>query len=141
MVRNGRLVHEPRKAKHVLLMLGSMRCRYTLDEILEMDRLARTLDGRRLAVLAVLRGKQEEISEWAREKGLAVRLLVDPDGQVLRLYCVNKTPDVYLINADGLVAYRSGGGFLAANQLEPLARGLLAGSGIEGTAFPKPGAG
>jgi len=49
-------------------------------------------------------GKLNEIS--ARDGAARTALLLDPDGKVGRLYGAKTTPDMYIINPDGVLVYK-----------------------------------
>jgi len=138
---DGSVVHEPRQPENVLLMLGCESCRYSLAELAEIDRLARSMDGRRLSVIAVFQGQGKRVGQQVRRSDVAIPVLVDHAGQVLDLYSVKKTPDICLITVDGILAYRSGGGLLPMAKLKPLTEALLAGKGLDGVPLPRPGKG
>ena len=140
-VREGKLVHKPVKPRTVLLVLGCMTCRFSLQEVVELDEMAAGLDKSRVVVLAVMRGGKKEIANWAKLNGVTMPVLADKGGRVLRRYAVGTTPDIYLLNKAGTVAYRSGGGFIAADQLEPLVTALAAGKNLDEVPPPQPGMG
>lgn len=140
-MREGKLVHKPIKPRIVLLMLGCMTCRFSLQEIHELDAMAADLDKSRVVVLAVMRGGKKEIADWVKLNGVTLPVLVDEGGRVLRQYAVETTPHIYLISAAGSVVYRGEGGFLAADQLEPLVETLVAGKSLDDVPLPQPGMG
>ncbi len=140
-MREGKLVHKPVKPRVVLLMLGCMTCYLSLKEVLEIDELAANVDKSRVVVLAVMRGEKKEIADWVKLNGVTLPVLVDKGGRVLQQYAVETTPDIYLIDAAGSVAYRGGGGFLTADYLELLVATLAAGKNLDNVPPPEPGGG
>ena len=125
--------------KPVVLMLGRMSCPYTLNEIKEINRMALSETKGDLTFLTVVEGTKSAVSQWAHSNDITLTLLVDATGEVLNLYSVKKSPDICLLDTEGMIVYRGGGGFIPAAQLKPLVERLAAGKEFYVPQLPRPG--
>jgi AhpC/TSA family len=72
-----------------------------------VTQLHRELSERGLSVLAInIQESQSTVAGWAREKKIAIPILLDADGEVTRQYRVIATPTAFLIDREGRLVGR-----------------------------------
>ena len=85
----------------------------------------RELSGHGLSVLAVnIQESPSTVSAWAREKQVAIPILLDADGGVTRQYGVIATPTAFLIDRQGRLVGRVVG---PRDWSSPAGRAVIAG--------------
>jgi peroxiredoxin len=90
------------RGKVVLLNFWASWCVECRGEMPGFDRLHRRLAPRGLAVLGInSREGAETVRRYAAELGLALPLVLDPDGRIGRRYGVIALPTTFLVGRDG----------------------------------------
>jgi peroxiredoxin len=56
-----------------------------------------------------IKESRSKVAAWTKGKGLTVRVLFDPDGDVSQAYRVAATPTVFLVGRDGRMVARAEG--------------------------------
>jgi peroxiredoxin len=86
----------------VLLYFWSTAAPHASEELSSsIDKLQRELLARRFTVLAVnVREKPEEVTAWAKGRGLSSVFLLDTEGDVADIYKVRAVPTIYVIGRD-----------------------------------------
>lgn len=97
------------KGKVVVLEWTEEGCPYVKRHYASgtMQKLAKKYDGKVvwLAVNSSHFVKAEETKGWKKDNGITYPVLLDPEGKVGRAYGAKTTPHMYVIDAEGKVAY------------------------------------
>jgi len=97
---------EDYRGRVLLVNFWATWCAPCLEEMPSIERLRRSLDARRFAVLAVNVGEGASAARGFAEKmGLAFPLLLDRDMKTTRAWNARVLPASYVIGPDGKVAY------------------------------------
>ncbi|MGI6778558.1 MAG: TlpA family protein disulfide reductase [Acetivibrionales bacterium] len=99
------------KGKLVFLNFWAVWCRYCVQEMPDLDS-ANTvfMEGDDAVILAIdVQESKDAVSEFMKEKGITLPILMDYDGQVAAAYGVTGLPTTYLIDRDGSIIGRKVG--------------------------------
>ena len=99
---------ESLRSRVVLLNFWATWCLECRAELPVLERLHRDYASRGLAVVAVnFREEPEAVRRYAREIGLTMPMLMDPDGTIRQSYGVIGFPTSFLIGRDGRAVARA----------------------------------
>ena len=99
---------ESLRSRVVLLNFWATWCLECRAELPALERLHRDYASRGLAVVAVnFREEPEAVRRYAREIGLTMPMLMDPDGTIRQSYGVIGFPTSFLIGGDGRAVARA----------------------------------
>jgi cytochrome c biogenesis protein CcmG/thiol:disulfide interchange protein DsbE len=99
------------KGKLVFLNFWAVWCRHCVQEMPDLDS-ANTvfMEGDDAVILAIdVQESKDAVSEFMKEKGITLPILMDYDGQVAAAYGVTGLPTTYLIDRDGSIIGRKVG--------------------------------
>ena len=106
-----------------LLVFWTTRCGYCKAEIPALNRLQGKY-GENVSILAIDIGESKNgVSSFAKAQGITYRVLLDPYGEVARLYGVRAIPTQVLIDREGTIRYNGHGLEEATEQLLALPAG------------------
>jgi thiol-disulfide isomerase/thioredoxin len=99
---------ESLRSRVVLLNFWATWCLECRAELPSLERLHRDYASRGLAVVAVnFREEPEAVRRYARQIGLTMPMLMDPDGTIRQSYGVIGFPTSFLIGRDGWAVARA----------------------------------
>lgn len=100
------------KGRIVVLNFWSTWCGPCIEEMPELQRVAKRYSGEGVVVYGVVHGDDPARAlEWMRERGYDFPILSDPANRVADAYRVRGIPDTYIIGRDGRLARRRQGYF------------------------------
>jgi peroxiredoxin len=92
----------------VVLNFWATWCVPCLEEMPALDRLAKTMAGRKFKVLAVdLQEPSDKVQEFGKTHRFGFDLLLDTAGEISSHYGVNRIPVTYVLDPRGNVAFRA----------------------------------
>jgi peroxiredoxin len=92
----------------VVLNFWATWCVPCLEEMPALERLSKTLAGRKFRVLAIdLQETPEKVQEFAKTHKFAFDLLLDPAGEISSHYGVNRIPVTYVLDQRSNIIYRA----------------------------------
>jgi len=92
----------------VILNFWATWCVPCLEEMPALDRLARTMAGRKFRVLAVdLQETPDKVQEFAKSHRFGFDLVLDPAGEISSHYGVTRIPVTYVLDQRGNIAWRA----------------------------------
>ena len=92
----------------VLLDFWALWCKPCLQGLPGTDELSRVYAEKGLTVLAVNTDTPRSIAKvrsYVKSKDFSFQVLLDPNGDMMRLYRFSKIPQLFLIGSDGKIAY------------------------------------
>jgi len=93
------------KGKVVLVNFWATWCGPCREEMPDLERLHRALEGQQFTILAVsVDQRRSDVEKFAAEKNLTMPILLDSKGQIARLWGTSIFPESYIIGPDGNVA-------------------------------------
>ena len=127
------------KGKIVVLEWTEQGCPYVKRHVASktMQKLATKYDGKViwLAVNSSYFVKADDTSAWKKDNSITYPVLLDADGKVGRAYGAKTTPHMFVIDAQGKVAYEGaidsdprGGAKARTNYVDDAVKALLAGT-------------
>jgi len=112
----------------------SIYCDACKKQIPHLNQIARANKARGVRIIGIaLANDQADIGRLTEQQGLDYALLADPDKITSYLYNVSRVPQIFLIDASGIIRYRGDGKDWQAfqklidSQLDKVASGLKAG--------------
>jgi peroxiredoxin len=132
----------------VAVVFWSPTCPWSRAHEAELSSLAREMAARSVVVAAIVPHRPEnsdgkrtdaprDLDRYRKERKLAFDLYVDPDQRAARAFGAQTTPDVFVIGADGRVAY-TGAATDLANPAKPEFTRAFLREALEALAAGKP---
>jgi len=95
------------RGRVVLLHFWATWCKPCEEEMPALDRLRRSLDSQRFALLAVsVDEDRSQVESYRQRLGLSLPILLDPSHEVSRAYQTYRYPESFLLDREGKVIAR-----------------------------------
>lgn len=94
------------RGKVLVVNFWSTGCPPCIAEMPTFERLAELMKGKPFQILTITSDPKEVLERAARQLGIKVPILLDPNGQVASSYAVYFTPMTFIIDMDGKVNQR-----------------------------------
>ncbi len=97
------------RGKVVMVHFWATWCPPCVGELPTLDRLYRTLTGKDFMMLAVSvdEGGAGAVAPFMKQNKLSLPVLLDPGGEVARLYGTFKFPETYIVDRNGVVRFKA----------------------------------
>jgi cytochrome c biogenesis protein CcmG/thiol:disulfide interchange protein DsbE len=97
------------RGKVVMVHFWATWCPPCVEEMPTIDKLYRTLTGKDLMILAVSvdEGGEGAVRSFIQQNKLGLPVLLDPGGDVARLYGTYKFPETYIVDRQGVVRFKA----------------------------------
>ena len=97
------------RGKVVMVHFWATWCPPCVEEMPELELLYQTLKGEGLEILAISadKGDGSAVSAFMKRNGLTLPVLLDPQASVSRSYGTFKLPETYIVDRQGVVAYKA----------------------------------
>ncbi|MBU2614265.1 MAG: TlpA disulfide reductase family protein [Elusimicrobiota bacterium] len=95
-----------RNKKTVMIVFWASWCGYCIEEIPELKKLYDAVDKNKFEILAVnVQEKQQDVSAYAKKRGIKYKILLDTDGTVSAAYKVTGIPANIIVDKNGNIIY------------------------------------
>ena len=95
-----------RNKKVVMIVFWATWCGYCVEEIPDLIKLHDAVDKTEFEILAInVQEKREDVSAYAKKRGIKYKILLDPDGKVTEAYKVTGIPANIVVDKKGNIVY------------------------------------